>query len=126
MVLVSASQFGFTRIRAAATTTLVVVIGRNFSRSASGAATRIAPIWCSAPVAAASAERRAASSTESIVRSPVDRGSPSSGRASASRAERTASRGSDFFPPRRSLRVGRSSSTTRSPCVRRNRVSPAP
>jgi len=78
-----------------------------------------------AAVRASTAERRAASRTASAARSPISRGSPCSRRASASRAQRTASIGSDFLPPRRAVRFGRSSSITHSPCSRRKRVKPA-
>ena len=66
--------------------------------------------WASA--AASTADRRAASSTDSACRSPLARGVPSRGRASASRAARIASSGSDLAPLRRWARSGRSSSIT--------------
>ena len=99
---------------------------RSFERSCSGAAMTSAKSCCWAILAASTAERRAANSTESAWRSPVVRGVPSLARESASRAARIASSGSDFAPLRRLCRSGRSSSTTSSSSFARWRVRPAP
>ncbi len=126
VVLVSTSQDDCTRRPAAVASIPGSFCPRNLTRMGSGAAITRLNTCCWASVAACTAERRAASSTERAWRSPPLRGVPSRGRANASRAARIASRGSVFAPLRRLARLARSSSTTISPRPHRCRLRPAP
>ena len=101
------------------------LLATNRARMVSGAAmTRLNSCnWAS--VAACTAERRAASRTESAWRSPPPCGVSCRVCANVSRAARIASSGSDFAPLQRMARLGLSSSTDLLPPAR-CRARPAP
>jgi hypothetical protein len=99
---------------------------RSSVRSSSGAPTISALSWLMAQTLATHALWRVASSTRSASRSPRRRGASTWSWANASRAARMASNASLLAPVRRGGRLGRPTSTTCSPCARRNTASPAP